>query len=513
MRLGSARNLRQLYSGILTQFSLVRSILLLTLLTLPSILLAEDTHTAASHADPIAPVILGVTGILFIALFGRFTARRIGQPTVLGELIVGVIVGNLGYYFGNDFMEILRQGPAVFDMIDLTLHGDTLDHAAEVTMGAKESRVVLEAIHGPYGWNLTQVAHTVDVFSRYGVIFMLFLIGLETSVEEMRKVGPGSFSVAIVGVAAPFTLGFAAAWLLMPEPDMNVVMFIAATLGATSIGITARVLDELGLIQSKEARIVLGAAVIDDILGLLMLAIVSGIIITGDFDLAEAVQIIGLAALFLFSAFKLGPHLLKANIFLFRRLDIVEAKMFVSYLFVMVLAWFANLVGLAAIVGAFAAGVILSDAYFRHWGEVRAHSYTIRDLIMPLEVIMVPIFFVLMGIQVKLESFADMDVIMISAGLIAAAIVGKLVSGYFAGRGLNHLAVGVGMTPRGEVGLVFASIGKSLGVINDELFSAVVLMVIVTTLIAPAALKFSLELGGAHFDELQEKTNKTEARL
>ena len=219
------------------------------------------------------------------------------------------------------------------------------------------------------------------------------------------------------------------------------------------------------------------------------------------------------AALFLFASFKLGPHFLKLNIFLFRRLDIIEAKMFVSYLFVMALAWFANLVGLAAIVGAFAAGLILHDAYFEHWGEVKAHRYTIRDLIMPLEVIMVPIFFVLMGIQVKLESFANMDVLMISTGLIAAAIIGKLVSGYASGRGLNHLAVGVGMMPRGEVGLVFASIGKSLNVINDELFSAIVLMVIVTTLIAPAALKSTLEFGGAHFDELQDKINKTRAKL
>jgi Kef-type K+ transport system membrane component KefB len=476
-------------------------------------LLAGDGRSASSHADPIAPVILGVTGILFIALLGRFTARRLGQPTVLGELLVGVIVGNVGYYFGNDFMEILRQGPAVFDTIDLALHGDTLDHAAEVTMGPEESKIVLEALHGPNGWSLTQVAHTVDVFSRYGVIFMLFLIGLETSVDEMRKVGSGSFSVAIVGVAAPFVLGFGAAWLLMPGHDLNVAMFVAATLGATSIGITARVLGELGLIQSKEARIVLGAAVIDDILGLLMLAIVSGIIITGEFNIFEAGKIIALAALFLATAFFLGPHFLKANIFLFRKLDIVEAKMFVSYLFVMVLAWFANLVGLAAIVGAFAAGVILHDAYFKHWGEVRAHSFTIRDLIMPLEVIMVPIFFVLMGIQVKLESFANVDVLMISTGLIVAAIIGKLLSGYVAGRKLNNLAVGVGMMPRGEVGLVFASIGKSLGVINDELFSAIVLMVIVTTLIAPAALKFTLEFGGAHFDDLQNKIDKSRAKL
>jgi Kef-type K+ transport system membrane component KefB len=159
---------------------------------------------------------------------------------------------------------------------------------------------------------------------------------------------------------------------------------------------------------------------------------------------------------------------------------------------VMVLAWLANLVGLATIVGAFAAGVILHDAYFHHWGKIDEHQYSIRDLIAPLEVILVPIFFVLMGIQVKLESFFDLHVVLMAFGLILAAIIGKLLSGIGAERGTNRLAIGIGMMPRGEVGLVFASIGKSLEVFSDELFSALVLMVIVTTLFTPPLLKHAL---------------------
>jgi Kef-type K+ transport system membrane component KefB len=174
-----------------------------------------------------------------------------------------------------------------------------------------------------------------------------------------------------------------------------------------------------------------------------------------------------------------------------RHLDIGEAKMFISFLFVMVLAWTANLVGLATIVGAFAAGMILHDAYFRHWGEIHQHRVSIKDLISPLEVILVPIFFVLMGVQVKLETMYDPKVLFMAGGLTIAAIIGKFVSGYVAGRGIRALPVGIGMVPRGEVGLVFASIGKSLNVINDELFSAVVMMVIVTTLLTPPALKFA----------------------
>jgi Kef-type K+ transport system membrane component KefB len=158
----------------------------------------------------------------------------------------------------------------------------------------------------------------------------------------------------------------------------------------------------------------------------------------------------------------------------------------------MVLAWMANLVGLATIVGAFTAGLILHEAYFRDCRVDAERLYTIKDLIMPLEVILVPIFFVLMGIQVKLESFLDPEVVFAAAGLLIAAAVGKIAAGYFAGRSVNRLAVGFGMMPRGEVGLIFAAIGKTLGVINDSLFSAVVLMVIITTLATPPLLKATM---------------------
>jgi Kef-type K+ transport system membrane component KefB len=170
-------------------------------------------------------------------------------------------------------------------------------------------------------------------------------------------------------------------------------------------------------------------------------------------------------------------------------MDIGEAKLFISFLFVMVLAWLANLAGLATIVGAFTAGLILQDAYFIHWGEPRRHRFHIKDLVAPLEAIMVPIFFVLMGIQVKLESFLDTNIISITVILLIAAIAGKVISGLGASRGNNRIMIGIGMMPRGEVGLIFVAIGKTLGVIDDQLFSAIVLMIIITTLATPPLLK------------------------
>lgn len=437
--------------------------------------------------DPIAPVILGVTGILFFAIMGRFTARKFNQPSVLGELIMGIVLGHIGYLWGSEFILILREGTAVFDMVDLTMSGESLEVAAMKTLGPDEANSILAILQGEGGSTLIQVAHTVDIFSRYGVIFLLFLVGLGTSLDEMSSVGPSSLRVAIAGVVLPFILGFFTARLLMPELSIKTDMFVAATLGATSIGITASVLQEMNKAEGKEGRIILGAAVMDDILGLIMLAIISGIIVSGELNLGNIFQTILLAALFLVLTFKLGPIYLRFSIALVKRLDIIEAKMFISFLFVMVLAWFANLVGLATIIGAFAGGVILADAYFKDWHDSR--GYTIKELIMPLEVIFAPIFFVLMGVQVKLEKIFSIDVIIIATGLLVAAIIGKLLSGFVAGRGLNRLAIGIGMLPRGEVGLIFASIGKTFDVISDELFASIVLMVIVTTLITPPLLK------------------------
>jgi Kef-type K+ transport system membrane component KefB len=301
----------------------------------------------------------------------------------------------------------------------------------------------------------------------------------------------------VIGVAAPFLLGFTAMYFLMPDASANTNMFIAATLGATSVGITARVLRELKKEDSQEGQIILGAAVMDDILGLVILAIVSGIIVSGGVDVFTVLRTIFLSVLFLGGAVYLGPHMLRISISFLGRLDLVEAKMFTSFLFVMLLAWIASLAGLATIVGAFTAGLILHDEYFEDVFDPTEYV-SIKDLIQPLEVILVPIFFILMGMQVKLEKLDDPEVMILAGGLILAAILGKVLCGIGAGKGANKIAIGFGMLPRGEVGLIFASIGKTLGVISDSLFSSVVVMVIVTTLMAPGLLKWSLrEKAGA----------------
>ena len=447
--------------------------------------------TNLSHADPIASVILGVTVIFFFAIVGRYIARRLDQPGVLGELLMGVLVGNIAYYCGSDLIVILREGAAIFDVVKDVIKGSSLsDAVSSVIQNPYYAKQVLAALQASNGNELIKVAYIVDVFSRFGIIFLLFMVGLESSFEDLKKTGKESVMVAIIGVVAPMILGFAVAYLLLPNSTFGSDLFIAATLCATSIGITARVLSEMNKLRTREARTILGAAMLDDILGLIILAMVSNIVINDSIDIMLIGRIIVSSFLFFVAVLYIGPVFLAWAVHLLRFLQPWESKLFISFLFVMILSWLAAFLQLAAIIGAFAAGVVLHDGYFKlqDSGQQLNHR-TIKNLISPLESILAPIFFMVIGIQVKIETFASWHVIGLAIGLLIAAIAGKLICGIGANKKDDRLLVGMGMLPRGEVGLVFASIGRTLGVISDNLFSAVVLMVIVTTFMAPPLLK------------------------
>lgn len=466
----------------------MKTILRILLLSLiPCITLAA---TKTDHTDPVAPVVLWVTLIFFFAILGRYFARIFDQPGVLGELLIGVILGNLFYLFNVPLFIVLREGSAIYAIVQDLLNGDNLTQAVNSAIpNAYYAKQVTTALSSMNGKEFIKIGYMVDILSRYGVIFLLFMVGLDSSVDELKKTGIESFRVAVIGVVVPILLGFGVALFLLPQSSYQANLFVAATLCATSIGITARVLRELNKIKTREAQTVLGAAMIDDILGLIILAVVSSIVITGSVNVAEVVQIIILAILFFVGALIIGPWVLRKMIDFFSFLSLWEAKLFITFIFIMALAWFATLVGLATIIGAFAAGLILHDGYFsKHIDNDRPEN-SIKTLASPLESILAPLFFVLIGIQVKLESFFHWHVIVLAVGLVIAAIIGKLVSGWGANRKDDRLLVGIGMMPRGEVGLVFASIGRTLGVISDELFSAIILMVIVTTVIAPPLIK------------------------
>ncbi|MEE8138267.1 MAG: cation:proton antiporter [Thermoanaerobaculia bacterium] len=414
----------------------------------------ESGGEAIGHSSPVTPVLLGLVIILVGAKVGGELAERVHQPAVLGELIAGVVLGNLA---------LLR-----FHAFDFLATNEGIAILAEI-----------------------------------GVVLLLFEVGLESNVREMLSVGASSLLVAVLGVMAPFFLGWGVSAWRLPEEELLVHIFIGATLTATSVGITARVLTDLGKVSSREARIILGAAVIDDVLGLVILAVVSGVITAantgGELASLDVLFIVAKATVFLVGAILVGSWLAPRIFRLCSRLRIKGMLLTVSLAFCFVLAYLAGLIDLAPIVGAFAAGLILDEAHYKDFLDRGDHA--LEELIRPINVFLVPIFFVLMGIKVQLSAFGEEGVLGFAALLSIAAIIGKMICG--AGvleRGLDRISVAVGMVPRGEVGLIFAGIGASLvlhgqPVISVSIFSAVVIMVIVTTLITPPVLKLTLARG------------------
>lgn len=452
--------------------------------------ISSFANTNGSHLDPAGSVIFWGTLILFFGILGRYLAKLVNQPGVLGELLMGVLLGNVCYFAGMQLMIVLRDSPAVFSIIQTMLTGTPLSTAvhAVITEPYYASQV-LEALSGQNGNDWIKVAFVVDIFSRYGVIFLLFMVGLESSLKELKKTGRESLQVACIGVVAPIVLGLLALYVLMPHAAFSTSLFVAATLSATSVGITARVLKDMNKLNTREAKTILGAAMLDDVLGLVILAIVSRMVMHDGINLVSIIKTLLYALLFFPAALLTGPWLLRKMIACVTFLDPWEAKLLVSFIFVMCFSWLATLVQMSTIIGAFVAGIILHDGFFESRERELKNPQSIKHLMAPFEAIFAPLFFMLIGIQVRLETFFDWHVLIIALGLIVVAIIGKLVSGFGGSRRDDRLLIGVGMMPRGEVGLIFASVGKTIGVIPDSLFSGIILMVVVTTVLTPIWMK------------------------
>ena len=429
------------------------------LLIAPSVGAApEGGSQATAYGDAIQPMVLiGLAVMLIVAKLGGEFFERIGQPAVLGELIGGIVIGNL-VLFGPTAAEPLKSNEIIVALAQI------------------------------------------------GVILLLFEVGLESNPGEMLEVGWSSLLVAVAGVVAPFFLGWGVSAYFLPYESRLVHIFIGSVLCATSVGITARVLKDLGKLRLRESRIILGAAVIDDVIGLLILAVVIGAVSAAmagsSLSFVLVFWLAAKTAAFFVSAFAIGhyavPHIFRgAGKFRSRGVLLV-----LSISFCFSLSWLATKVELATIVGAFAAGLVLEDAHFELFKERGEHD--LRELLEPVTSFLVPIFFVQMGMKVDLRVFARPQLLGFALALTLAAIVGKQICSLaVAERGLNRLAIGLGMIPRGEVGLIIAGIGATLmlpnasgvseAVIGPATFGAIVIMVIITTLVTPPLLKWSLE--------------------
>jgi Na+:H+ antiporter len=405
------------------------------------------------HDISIPHLFLVLAAILIAAKLLGELAERFGQPAVLGELVAGVLLG------GSLLGIVPAEGPA---------------------------------------------AEVVHVLAELGVVLLLFEIGLETDLREMFRVGGASLSVATVGVALPFLFGFVY-WAYVPHAasggatDLTTTaIFVGATLTATSVGITARVLSDLGRMHTQEAKIIIGAAVIDDVIGLVILTVVSGMAAGASLAPLGVLRVVAVAVGFLVIAVVAGRFVVPRLFDLVVRMRVRYVLLVFAVAFALSLSAAASLAGSALIVGAFAAGIILSGSN---------QFDTIEREVRPVASIFTPIFFVSVGASVNLRLLdptreGSGDILGVAAAITALAIAGKVAAGWAAPWvKFRRLVVGVGMVPRGEVGLIFADIGRRAGILNEAVFGAILLMVMATTFVAPPGLKLLFGSEPAASDE------------
>ncbi|MFB8793329.1 MAG: cation:proton antiporter [Microcoleus sp.] len=425
--------------------------------------------TVEAEYSPIvlSGVLLSLVVIYLASKLGAEVAKNFDFPPVLGELVAGVIVGVSALHlivFPEAGLSASDSG--IMTVLQLINH---LSPAAVTSIFESQSEVI-------------------SVLAELGVIILLFEIGLESDLRQLKEVGIQAVVVACVGVAVPFAAGTAGLMILFHTAAIPAI-FAGAALTATSIGITSKVLSELGQLKSKEGQIIVGAAVIDDVLGIIVLAVVASLAKTGEIDVVNVIYLIVSATAFLLGSILLGGFFNKTFTGVVETLKTRGNIVIPAFTFAYFMAFLGNAIHLEAILGAFAAGLVLDESDTRN---------ELDELVKPIADLIVPIFFVTVGAR------ADLGVLnpavpdnraglLIAAFLIVVAIFGKLVTGWvvFGQPGINRLAIGVGMIPRGEVGLVFAGIGSASGVLDKPLEVSIIIMVIMTTFLAPPFLRIA----------------------
>lgn len=429
------------------------------------LLLASTTTEAESSSLVLAAVLLSLVVIYFASKLGGELCARINLPPVLGELVGGVVVGVSALHllvFPEGGADVTNS--AIVGFLQATTN---LSPEAAVSVFQAQSEVI-------------------SVLAELGVVILLFEIGLESDLQELIRVGPQAAVVAVVGVVAPFTTGTLGLIYLFGVPTVPAI-FAGAALTATSIGITAKVLAELGQLSSKEGQIIIGAAVLDDVLGIIILAVVASLAKTGEIVVTNVIYLIVSASVFLVGAILLGRFLGPYFVTLVNGMKTRGQVLLTAMIFAFILSYVAAAIQLEAILGAFAAGLVLAETDKRR---------ELEEQVIPLADFLVPIFFVTVGAKTDLSVLnpaipSNREGLTLAIFLIIVAIIGKVVTGLtvFGQPGINRLAIGVGMIPRGEVGLVFAGVGAASGVLSDATEAAIIMMVILTTFIAPPLLR------------------------
>ncbi len=427
-------------------------------------LLATETNPENASLV-LAGVLVSLIVIYFASKLGGEICARINLPPVLGELVGGVVIG----VSALQLLVFPESGNSASDSLIINF----LEKTAHLNPEAAESV-------------FSSQSEVISLLSEIGVVILLFEIGLESDLKELIRVGPQAAIVAVVGVVAPFasgTVGLIYLFGIAPIP----AIFAGAALTATSIGITAKVLAELNRLSSKEGQIIIGAAVLDDILGIIVLAVVASLVKTGEIQIINVVYLIISAAAFTIGAILIGRLFSPFFVALVKRMKTRGQLLLTALIFAFSLSYVATVIQLEAILGAFAAGLVLAETEKRK---------ELEEQVVPVADILVPIFFVCVGAKTDLSVLdptnpTNREGLIVAAFLIAIAIAGKVITGFtlFGQPELNKLAIGVGMIPRGEVGLVFAGVGAASGALSESTNAAIIMMVILTTFLAPPLLR------------------------
>lgn len=429
-------------------------------------ILAATTESESENSSLVlAGVLLSLVIIYFASKLGGEICARINLPPVLGELVGGVLVGISAFR-----LLIFPEGG--YGAEDSLIIG-FLQQTAGLTPEATNSVFAAQS-------------EVISLLSELGVIILLFEIGLESDLKELIRVGPQAAVVAVVGVIVPFAAGTAGLVYLFGVPVIPAI-FAGAALTATSIGITAKVLAELGQLTSEEGQIIIGAAVLDDILGIVVLAVVAALVKTGEIQISSIIVLIVSAGAFLIGSIVIGRFISPFIVGLVNEMKTRGQVLLTGLIFAFALSYIATVIQLEAILGAFAAGLILAETDKRK---------ELEEQVIPVADILVPVFFVCVGAKTDLSVLnptipSNREGLVIAAFLIVVAILGKVVTGFtvFGKESLNKLAIGVGMIPRGEVGLVFAGVGSASGALSESTEAAIIMMVIITTFVAPPLLR------------------------
>ncbi|PLZ99135.1 sodium:proton antiporter [Fischerella thermalis CCMEE 5268] len=439
------------------------------------------TATESEYAPVVLTgVLLSLVVIYLASKLGGELSRMMDFPPVLGELVGGVVVGASALHL----LVFPESGAIATDSVIMNILQFIGNLSPEAVTSVFQSQ-----------------SEAISILAELGVIVLLFEIGLESDLRELKKVGYQAAIVACVGVAVPFAAGTVGLMFFFHTPAIPAI-FAGAALTATSIGITSKVLSELGHLKSREGQIIVGAAVIDDVLGIIVLAVVASLAKTGEVDILNVIYLIVSATVFLIGSILLGKFFNKTFVTIADKLQTRGKLVIPAFIFAFFMAFIGNAIHLEAILGAFAAGLVLDETDKRK---------ELDQQVIPIADILVPIFFVTVGARVDLGVLnpivpENQQGLIIAIFLVVVAIIGKVVTGWsvFGQPGINRLAIGVGMIPRGEVGLVFLGIGAASGVIDKPLQAAIIIMVILTTFLAPPFLRLAFNKQSGETEELVE---------